>query len=53
MFDAGYSTSDGGTGSGLHTVEQVVDAHVWETDVNAGTEGGARFEITGVEFTAA
>lgn len=49
VFDAGYSTSDG-TGFGLSIVKRVADAHNWEIRVTEGTDGGARFEITGVEF---
>ena len=49
VFRAGYSTADDGTGFGLRIVEQVVDAHGWEVDVTESTQGGARFEITGVE----
>ena len=52
VFEAGYSTSDGGTGFGLSIVEQVAGAHGWNIRVTDGTEDGARFEITGVEFTA-
>jgi len=51
IFDSGFTTSDEGTGFGLAIVRQVVDAHGWSivaTD-SEGTEGGARFEITGVE----
>ncbi len=48
MFDAGYSTTEGGTGFGLRIVEQISEAHGWDIDVTEGTAGGARFEITGV-----
>lgn len=34
---------------GLHIVREVAEAHGWEIAVTAGPEGGARFEITGVE----
>ena len=51
IFDDGYSTSEQGTGFGLTIVDQVVDAHRWEIVATEGTDGGARFEITGVEFT--
>jgi signal transduction histidine kinase len=50
VLDAGYSTADRGTGFGLSIVEQVVDAHGWVLRVADGSEGGARFEITDVEF---
>ncbi|MFC7209260.1 PAS domain S-box protein [Natronoarchaeum sp. GCM10025321] len=52
VFDAGYSTSDEGTGFGLSIVKQVVDAHGWEIHLTEGSDGGARFEITGVVFAA-
>jgi PAS domain S-box-containing protein len=52
VFDAGYSTQAEGTGFGLRIVEQIVNAHNWEINVTEGTEGGARFEITEVEFVA-
>ena len=52
VFDAGYSTSDEGTGFGLSIVKEVVEAHDWEISVMSGSEKGARFEITGVEFGA-
>jgi len=50
VFETGYSTSREGTGFGLSIVGQVVDAHGWEVRVTEGTDGGARFEITGVEW---
>lgn len=50
IFDAGYSTRDGGTGFGLNIVKQIVDAHGWDISVTEGSEGGSRFEITNVEF---
>ncbi|WP_434522172.1 PAS domain S-box protein [Halorubrum sp. AS12] len=49
VFDAGYSTSQSGTGFGLRIVEQVSDAHGWSVRVVESEAGGARFEITGVE----
>jgi PAS domain S-box-containing protein len=48
VFEASYSTSDDGTGFGLHIVEQIVNAHGWSIAVAASDSGGARFEITGV-----
>jgi PAS domain S-box-containing protein len=50
VFGAGYSTNEGGTGFGLRIVEQIADAHNWEITVTESEQGGARFEITGVEF---
>ena len=49
MFEAGYSTTEGGTGFGLSIVKQVANAHGWTLRVTEGTDGGARFEVTGVE----
>jgi len=49
VFEAGYSTADGGTGFGLAIVEEIVDAHGWEIAVTESEAGGARFEITGVD----
>jgi PAS domain S-box-containing protein len=49
VFEAGYSTSEEGTGFGLWIVEQVADAHGWDIRVCESTDGGARFEVTGVE----
>lgn len=50
VFDFGYSTEQDGTGFGLNIAKQVVEAHGWQISVTEGTEGGARFEITGVQF---
>ena len=49
VFEAGYSTSREGTGFGLRIVEQVAAAHGWTVRVTEGRDGGARFEVTGVE----
>ncbi len=49
VFDAGYSTIQGGTGLGLRIVEEVADAHGWEVTLTDGERGGARFEVTGVD----
>lgn len=50
VFEPGYTTKNGGTGFGLNLVEKIVDAHGWQIAVTRGDDGGARFEITGVEF---
>jgi PAS domain S-box-containing protein len=50
IFEAGYSTNDAGTGFGLSIVNQVVDAHGWDVRVTESSDGGARFEVTGVTF---
>jgi len=51
VFEMGYSTSDHGTGFGLSIVKQVADTHGWDVCVTEGSDGGARFEITGIEST--
>jgi PAS domain S-box-containing protein len=49
VFDTGHSANEDGTGLGLSIVEQVVDAHGWDIRITEGSEGGARFEVSGVE----
>ena len=49
VFTLGYSTSDSGTGFGLAIVSQIVGAHDWTITCVESAEGGARFEIRGVE----
>ncbi len=49
VFEAGYSTNEDGTGFGLRIVKQIADAHGWEVEITESEDGGARFEITGVE----
>jgi PAS domain S-box-containing protein len=51
IFGHGYTTSDDGTGFGLSIVEDVVEAHGWTISIAKSDEGGARFEITGVEVS--
>jgi PAS domain S-box-containing protein len=48
-FSAGYSSNEGGTGFGLRIVTRVAEAHGWGVGITDGSEGGARFEITGVD----
>ena len=50
VFEAGYSTSDGGTGFGLKIVADAARSQGWDVATTEGTDGGARFEVTGVEF---
>jgi len=50
VFEPGHSTSEDGTGYGLWIVEEIVTAHGWTVDATESATGGARFEITGVEF---
>ena len=50
VWEAGYSGTEDGTGFGLAIVKQIVEAHGWDIHISESSEGGARFEITGVEF---
>jgi signal transduction histidine kinase len=49
VFEDGYTTRENGTGFGLSIVEEVVRAHGWKVRVTEGDDGGARFEITGIQ----
>jgi signal transduction histidine kinase len=49
VFDRGFTTADDGTGFGLSIVEEAAKAHGWTVDVTESANGGARFEVTGVE----
>ena len=49
VFEPGYSREESGTGFGLAIVEKIVRAHGWEIDATESDDGGARFEISGVE----
>lgn len=50
VFESGYSTAAEGTGFGLAIVEEAIEAHGWQVGAVEGTNGGARFEITGVDW---
>ena len=50
IFEAGYTTNREGTGFGLNIVSEIAEAHGWTVEATAGTDGGARFEFTGVTF---
>lgn len=50
VFESGFTTRENGTGFGLSIVRKIANAHSWEVKVIDGQDGGARFEITGVEF---
>jgi|AntDeeMinimDraft_4_1070355.scaffolds.fasta_scaffold00187_10 PAS domain S-box-containing protein len=45
VFEAGYSTTEEGTGLGLGIVDRIARAHGWEADVASSASGGARFEF--------
>jgi PAS domain S-box-containing protein len=48
VFEHSYSTDDNGTGIGLAIGQAIVEAHGWEITVTEGSEGGARFEVRGL-----
>jgi len=50
VFERGYTTERDGTGFGLAIVERIAEAHDWSVDVTQSASGGARFEVTGIEF---
>ena len=50
VFEPGYSTAPHGTGIGLYLVGKIANAHDWNLRITDGSDGGTRFEITGVEF---
>ena len=49
IFESGFTTDDEGTGFGLSIVSEIAEAHGWTVAAADGADGGARFEITGVE----
>ncbi|WP_066411331.1 sensor histidine kinase [Halorubrum aethiopicum] len=53
VFERGHTTSEHGTGFGLAIVDQIVTAHGWEIEIATGSDGGARFEITGTDLETA
>jgi signal transduction histidine kinase len=50
VFEPGYTSETDGTGFGLTIVKRIAEAHGWDVSIETGTEGGARFEFTNVEF---
>jgi signal transduction histidine kinase len=50
VFERGYSSAGDGTGFGLSIVAQIAERNDWQVRVDESDDGGARFEVTGVEF---
>lgn len=45
VFEHGFSTGYGGTGTGLTIVKRIAEQHGWTVRVTESEEGGARFEF--------
>ena len=50
VFELGYSGDEDGSGLGLAICQQIAEAHGWEIEITEGSDGGARFEVSGVEL---
>jgi signal transduction histidine kinase/CheY-like chemotaxis protein len=49
VFESGYTSTESGTGFGLTIVEEIAGAHGWEVTATESADGGARFEVTGLD----
>lgn len=49
IFEPGYTSDDHGTGLGLAIVARIADLHGWSVEVRESADGGARFDVTGLE----
>ncbi|WP_435074081.1 PAS domain S-box protein [Halorubrum sp. HHNYT27] len=49
LFEPGRSGTKGNTGFGLAIVQEIATAHGWTITATESAEGGARFEIRGLE----
>jgi len=50
VLESGYSTTPDGTGFGLAIVKEIARAHGWDIHLSESKDGGARFDMTGVEM---
>ncbi len=50
VFEPGYTATTDGTGFGLSIVKSIVEDHGCEIAITESDEGGARVEITGLDF---
>ena len=46
IFESGYTTTEAGSGLGLHIVDEIAEAHGWSIAVEESDAGGARFEVS-------
>ncbi|AHG01785.1 hypothetical protein HALLA_00410 (plasmid) [Halostagnicola larsenii XH-48] len=53
VFEQGYTSTPDGTGLGLAIVERIATAHGWTITATESDEGGARFEVVGVDAVPA
>ncbi|EMA69921.1 hybrid sensor histidine kinase/response regulator [Halorubrum distributum] len=49
LFEPGESDTAGNTGFGLAIVQEIATAHGWAVAATTGEDGGARFEVRGVD----
>ncbi|WP_423995779.1 PAS domain S-box protein [Halorubrum trapanicum] len=49
LFDPGESGTAGNTGFGLAIVQEIAAAHGWTVEATTGADGGARFEVRGID----
>jgi signal transduction histidine kinase len=49
LFEPGQSGTQENTGFGLAIVQEIATAHGWTVAATESAEGGARFEIRGIE----
>lgn len=47
VFTPGYTTAADHSGFGLAIVREIARAHGWSLSITEGSDGGARFEVTG------
>jgi signal transduction histidine kinase len=53
VFDHGFTTAEAGTGFGLAIVDRIVQAHGWSIHARESADGGARFEVVGMDTRGA
>lgn len=50
VFNHGYSTAEAGFGYGHSIVDEIVDLHGWEVELEKSADGGTRLGVTGFEY---